>query len=63
MNRNTKELIDALKAVTMHADGIANGLMLDQIPPHKQREYANLLQELAGLLREHAESQEKEDKA
>lgn len=63
MNQNTKELIDALKAVTTHAGGIANALMLNQVPPDKQREYADLLEELAGLLREHADAQEKEAKA
>lgn len=57
MNEDTKALIESLQAVSAHAEPVANALMLNTMTPEKQREYAGMLRELAGLLEEHAEPQ------
>lgn len=54
MDEQTKALIDSLRAVSRHAEPVANALMLDNISPEKQREYARMLRELAALLETHA---------
>lgn len=59
MDEGTKALIESLQAVSRHAGSIANALMLGKMTPEKQREYADMLKELSGLLREHADMQEK----
>jgi hypothetical protein len=59
MDEDTKALIDSLRAVSAHAEPVANALMLNTITPGKQREYAGMLRELAGLLDEHAGPEEK----
>jgi|GEM_PF-6364428 len=58
MNEDTKALIDSLRAVSAHAEPVANALMLNTMTPEKQREYAGMLRELAGLLDEHADTPE-----
>jgi hypothetical protein len=56
MNETTKVLIDSLRAVSSHAEPVANALMLNRITPEKQREYADMLEELSTLLREYADT-------
>ncbi|WP_410623209.1 hypothetical protein [Amycolatopsis sp. cmx-8-4] len=51
-------LVESLRAVSQHAEPVANALMARQMTPAKQREYAGLLRGLATLLDEHATSQE-----
>lgn len=51
-------LIESLRAVSKHAEPMANALMARQMTPQKQREYAALLRQLADLLNEHASNQE-----
>jgi hypothetical protein len=58
MNKETKALIDSLRAVSSHADPIANALMLKTMTPKKQHDYADMLKELSDLLHEHATNQE-----
>ena len=58
MNKDTKALIESLRAVSGHAETIANALMLNKMNPKKQREYADMLKELSDLLHEHATIQE-----
>lgn len=58
MNNDTKALIESLRAVSGHAETIANALMLNKMTPKKQREYADMLKELSELLHEHATLQE-----
>lgn len=54
MSNDFVTLIESLRAVSKHAEPVANALMARQMTPDKQREYAKLLRELAGLLDEHA---------
>jgi hypothetical protein len=54
----TVELVKALRAVTANVDNIANALLVGQMPPAAQRNYAGLLGELADLLKSHADDQE-----
>lgn len=58
MKEDTKALIESLRAVSSHAETIANALMLDKMTPQKQHEYADMLKELSDLLHEHAALQE-----
>ena len=60
MREDTKALIESLRAVSGHAETIAQALMLDKMTPDKQHEYANMLSELSDLLHEHADIQEKD---
>lgn len=60
MREDTKALIESLRAVSGHAETIAQALMLDKMTPKKQREYANMLKELSELLHEHADYQEED---
>ncbi|MEA5366450.1 hypothetical protein VA596_43450 [Amycolatopsis sp., V23-08] len=58
MPDNFVTLIESLRAVSRHAEPTANALMVRQMTPEKQREYATLLRQLADLLDEHADNQE-----
>lgn len=58
MNDHFVTLIESLRAVSKHAEPVANALMARQMTPEKQREYARLLRGLADLLDEHADDQE-----
>lgn len=60
MREDTKALIDSLRAVSGHAETIAQALMLGKMTATKQREYADMLKELSELLHEHAGIQEKD---
>ncbi|MYW90019.1 hypothetical protein G3I59_05145 [Amycolatopsis rubida] len=54
MDKETKALIDSLRAVSGHAESIASALMLGKMTPQSQHEYAGMLGELSQLLHEHA---------
>lgn len=58
MTLETIELVKALRAVTANVEHIANALLTEQMSPAAQREYAELLEELAVLLFSHADDQE-----
>ncbi|MFJ9787799.1 hypothetical protein ACIRSS_50070 [Amycolatopsis sp. NPDC101161] len=58
MDDQTKALIESLQAVSRHAEPVANALMLGNISPAKQREYAQMLTGLGDLLRKHADREE-----
>lgn len=60
MSDDFVSLVESLRAVSKQAEPIANALMARRMTPAKQREYAGLLRELATLLEEHAEDQEKD---
>lgn len=55
MDDETKALIDSLRAVSAHAEPVANDLMLGTMTPERQREYAGMLGELSQLLQDHAD--------
>ncbi len=59
MSDNFVTLIESLRAVSKHAEPVANALMANQMTPDKQREYARLLRQLADLLDEHADFEER----
>ncbi|MDX3187858.1 hypothetical protein PV458_05560 [Streptomyces sp. MN03-5084-2B] len=58
MKRQTAELIRALAAVTKPVPRISTELLAGTMPAAKQREFAGLLEGLAGLLVAHADEQE-----
>lgn len=58
MKRQTAELIRALAAVTKPVPRISTDLLTGTMPADKQREFAGLLEGLAGLLVAHADEQE-----
>ncbi|WP_125792263.1 hypothetical protein [Amycolatopsis sp. WAC 01376] len=60
MMKETIDLVKALRAVTANVENIAGALLVGQMPPPKQRQYAGLLRELAVLLEDHAEAQERQ---
>ncbi|MGW7533438.1 hypothetical protein [Amycolatopsis sp. NPDC054798] len=63
MDNETKALIDSLRAVSAHAEPVANALMLGTMTPEKQHEYAGMLGELSRLLQNHAAFQEESGSA
>ena len=58
MNSETKALIESLRAISSHAESIAESLTLNKMTSKKQHEYADMLKELSDLLHEHATIQE-----
>ncbi|WP_329046560.1 hypothetical protein OG738_32095 [Amycolatopsis sp. NBC_01488] len=60
MREDTKAIIESLRAVSGHAETIAQALMLGKMTAKKQREYADMLKELSELLHEHADIEEKD---
>lgn len=59
MHSETNALIESLRAVSGHAESIAEALELGKMTPGKQHEYADMLRELSDLLHEHADIQER----
>jgi hypothetical protein len=58
MNRQTAELIRALAAVTKPVPRVSTELLAGTMPADKQREFARLLEGLAGLFVANADEQE-----
>jgi len=58
MNRDTAALIQALGSVNQNIPRMANDVLLGQMPPAKQHEFADLLIELGELLHRSAEAEE-----
>ncbi|SFQ75499.1 hypothetical protein [Amycolatopsis rubida] len=63
MDNETKALIESLRAVSAHAEPVANDLMLGTMTPERQRDYAGMLGELSQLLQDHAEFRERSESA
>jgi hypothetical protein len=58
MNRDTADLNRALDAINQHLPRMVNDVLLGQMPPKKQHEFAELLIELGELLHRHADAEQ-----
>jgi hypothetical protein len=56
MNRDTADLNRALDATNQHLPRMVNDVLLGQMPPKKQHEFAELLIELGELLHRNADA-------
>jgi hypothetical protein len=60
MNPDTAQLVRALGAINQHMPQMVNDVLIGQMPPAKQHEFADLLIELGELLHRHADTRDEQ---